>query len=76
MVAYEPGKPFLWFPEEMANVRHEAHKDPLKKQLGDVARLKGNSFYGKMIEDLGCLKSTKFTGKERAADNALRFSFF
>ena len=76
MVAYEPGKPFSWFPEEKANARREAHKDPLKKQLGDVARLKGNSFYGKMIEDLGRLKSTKFTRKERAVDNALRFPFF
>ena len=47
---YEPGKPFSWFSEEVANVRREADKDLLKKQLGDVAKLKGNSFYGKMIE--------------------------
>ena len=32
-----------------------------KKQLGNVAKLKGNIFYGKMIEDLGRHKSTKFT---------------
>ena len=47
---YEPGKPFSWFSEEVANVRREADKDLLKKQLDDVAKLKGNSFYGKMIE--------------------------
>ena len=41
--------PFSWFPEEVANARREADKDPLKKQLGEVAKLKGNSFYGKMI---------------------------
>ena len=46
---YKPGMPFSWFPEEVANARHEADKDPLKKQLGEVAKLKGNSFYGKMI---------------------------
>ena len=50
---YKPGTPFLWFPEEVANAKREADKDPLKKQLGDVVKLKGNSFYGKMIEDLG-----------------------
>ena len=42
---------FSWFPEEVANARREADKDPLKKQLGDVAKRKGNSLYGKMIED-------------------------
>ena len=60
----------------MANARREAYKDPLKKQLGDVAKLKGNSFYGKMIEDLGRHKSTKFTREERDVDKALRSPFF
>ena len=53
LIEYEPGMPFSWFPEEMANARCEADKDPLKKQHGNVARSKRNSFYGKMIEDLG-----------------------
>ena len=57
LIEYEPGMPFSWFPEEVANARREADKDPLKKQLGDVAKLKGNSFYGKM-------KSTKLTLEE------------
>ena len=43
----------------------KADKDPLK----------GNSFYGKMIEDLGRHKSTKFTLEERVVDKALRFRF-
>ena len=47
----------------MANARREADKDLLKK-LDDVAKLKGNSFYGKKIEDLGRNKSTKFTREE------------
>ena len=68
--------PFSWFPEELANARREVDKDPLKKQLGDVAKLKGNSFYGKMIEDLDRHKSTKFTRKEMVVDKALRSPFF
>ena len=49
LIKYEPGMPFSWFPEEVANARRETDKDPLKKQLCDGAKLKGNSFYGKMI---------------------------
>ena len=76
LVEYEPGKPFSWFPEEVANARHEADKDPLKKQLGDVAKLKGNSFYGNMLEDLDRHKSTKFTRKEMVVGKVLRSPFF
>ena len=75
-VEYEPGKPFSWFPEEVAKVIHETDKDPLKKQVGDVTKLKGNSFYGKMIEHLGRHKSTKFTRKETVVDKALIPPFF
>ena len=51
-------------------------KIPWKKQLGDDAKLKGNSFYEKMIEDLGRHKSTRFTRKEMVVDKALTFPFF
>ena len=68
--------PFSWFPDELANARREVDKDPLKKQLGDVAKLKGNSFYGKIIEDLDRHKSTKFTHKEMVVEKALRSPFF
>ena len=67
---------FSWFPKEVANFKREEDKDPLKKQLGNVAKLKENSFYGKMIEALGRHKSTKFTLKEMVADKALRSLFF
>ena len=69
------GKPFPWFPEE-ANARREADKDPLKKQPSDVTKLKGNSFYEKMIEYLGQYNSTKFTHEERDVDKALDSPFF
>ena len=76
LIKYKPGMPFSWFPEEVANARREADKDPLKKKLGDVAKLKGNSFYGKMIEDLDRHKSTKFTCKEMVVNKGLRSPFF
>ena len=76
LAEYEQGKLFSWFPEEVANTRREADKDPLKNQLGNVAKLKGNSFYGKMIQDLGRQKSAKFTLEERIVDKALRSPFF
>ena len=47
LIEYEPGKPFSWFPEEMANARRETDKDPLKKQLGDVAKSKETVSTGK-----------------------------
>ena len=34
LIDYEPGMPFSWFSEEVANARRGADKDPLKKQLG------------------------------------------
>ena len=51
-------------------------KDTLKKHLCDVVKLKGNSFFGKIIEDLGRHKSTKFTRKEMVVDKALRSPLF
>ena len=51
-ISYTPGTPFKWFPEEVSAARRAADNDKNKKQLGDTAKLKGNSFYGKMIENL------------------------
>ena len=76
LIQYEPGMPFSLFQEEVANARHEVGKDALKKQLGNVAKLKGISFYGKMIEDLGRHKKIRFTLEERVVDNVLRSPFF
>ena len=76
LVEYEPSKPFSLFPEKAANARREADTDTLKKQLGNVAKLEGNSFYGKMKEDLDRHKATKFALEERVVDKALRSPFF
>ena len=60
----------------MANASRESDKDPLKKQLSVVAKLKENRFYGKIIEDLGRHKSTKFTPQEIVVNKTLRSSSF
>ena len=59
LIEYEPGMSFSCFPEEAANARCEADKDPLKKQLDDVTKLKENSFYGKNDRRLGSPEKDK-----------------
>ena len=75
-ISYISGRPFKWFPEEVSSARREADNDKNKKQLGDTAKLKGNSFYGKMIENLEKHISTKFTKDEKLIDNIFRSPFF
>ncbi|XP_057310306.1 uncharacterized protein LOC130648282 [Hydractinia symbiolongicarpus] len=69
---YERGKPFAWFPEEIADARRQADKDPDKRIAGDTAKLKGNSFYVKMIEDQARHANTTFTRDEKKVDAAMR----
>ncbi|XP_057290810.1 uncharacterized protein LOC130613491 [Hydractinia symbiolongicarpus] len=71
-IKYKRGKPFAWFPEEIADARRQADKDPDKRIAGDTAKLKGNSFYGKMIEDLARHANTIFTRDEKKVDAAMR----
>ena len=75
-ISYTSGRPFKWFPEEVSSARREADNDKNKKQLGDTAKLKGNSFYGKMIENLEKHISTKFTKDEKLIDEIFRSPFF
>ena len=75
-ISYISGRPFKWFPEEVSSARREADNDKNKKQLGDTAKLKGNSFYGKMIENLEKHISTKFTTDEKLIDKIFRSPFF
>ena len=58
---YEPSWPFSWFPEEVSKARHDGDNNPSLKQLGDTFKLKGNFFYGKMVEDLMKHLKTTFT---------------
>ena len=72
---YKRGKPFAWFPEEVADARRQADKDPDKRIVGDTAKLKPNSFYGKMIEDVARHADTTLTSDQRKVDAAMRSPF-
>ena len=74
-ISYTSGTPFAWFPEEVSSARRAANQDKNKKQLGDTAKLKGNSFYGKMIENLEKHMKTKFTTNEKLIDEIFRSPF-
>ena len=75
-ISYTSGRPFKWFPEEVSSARRAADQDKNKRHLGDTAKLKGNSFYGKMIENLEKHMNTKFTTNEKLIDNIFRSPFF
>ena len=75
-ISYTSSRPFAWFPEEVSSARRAADNDKNKRQLGDTAKLKGNSFYGKMIEDLKKHMNTKFTTDEKLIDKIFRSPFF
>ena len=75
-ISYTPGRPFKWFPEEVSGARRAADQEKNKRQLGDTAKLKGNSFYGKMIENLEKHMNTKFTTDEKLIDEIFRSPFF
>ena len=75
-IAYASSRPFAWFPEEVSSARRDADNDKNKKQLGDTAKLKGNSFYEKMIENLEKHMNTKFTKDEKLIDKIFRSPFF
>ena len=49
---YNPGLPFSWFHEMVAQKRREADENPKLSQVGETYKLLANSAYGKMIENL------------------------
>ena len=75
-ISFTSSRPFAWFPEEVSSARRDTDNDKNKKQLGDTAKLKGNSFYGKMIENLEKHITTKFTTDEKLIDKIFRSPFF
>ena len=75
-ISYTSSRPFAWFPEEVSSARRDADQDKNKRQLGDTAKLKGNSFYGKMIENLEKHMNTKFTKDEKLIDEIFRSPYF
>ena len=75
-VEYTSGRPFRLFPEKVSGAGRGGDNDPALKQLGDTFKSKGNSFYGKMIEDLARHVKTSFTCREELVDKAFRSPFF
>ena len=73
---YEPGRPFSWFPEKISKARRDRDNYSSLKQLGDTFKLKGNSFYGKMTEDLMKHLKTTFTINKELVDKSFRWPFF
>ena len=69
-------RPFEWFPEEVSNARRDGDSNPALKQLGDTFKLKGNSFYGKMIKDLEKHTKTNYTNDEKMLTKTFRSPFF
>ena len=69
-------KPFSWFPEKVANARRKMDNYPLKIQLSDDAKLKKNSLYGILIEDLCRQNSTKITRDQWVVGKVIRSPFF
>ena len=73
---YKLGRPFWWFPEEVSQVRHNSDNNTALKQLGDTFKLKGNSFYMKMIEDLVKQERMTFTTNEDLVNQFFRSPLF
>ena len=72
---YEPSRAFNWFPKEASKALN-GDNDPSLKELGDTHKLKGNSFYGKIIGDLMKHLQMTFTTNEELVDESFRLSFF
>ena len=64
-VQYEPKAVFEWFGEHVTNMRREADKDSSSNLTADSAKLKGNSAYGKFLEDVEKHLNTKFISKKK-----------
>ena len=65
---YESGMPSEWFPEEVSQARRNGNSNLALRKLGDTFKFKGNSFDGKMIEDLMKHLKTTFTTNEELVD--------
>ena len=75
-ISYTSEKPFAWFPDEVAEARRNGDVDPSKQILSDTAKLKGNTPYGKLIENLLNRITTTFTTNTDRVDMALRSPHF
>ena len=73
---YKPRKPFRWFSKEVSQAKHDGDDSPTLRQLRDTFKLKGNSFYEKVIKNLMKHERTTFTTNEDLFDQFFRSPFF
>ena len=73
---YNPGRPFSWFPEVVAQKRREADENPKLSQVGETYKLLANSAYGKMIENLERQDRVELTMDVRRVQKLVLDPFF
>ena len=73
---YNPGQPFSWFPEMVAQERREADENPNLSQVGETYKLLANSAYGKMIENLERQDPVELTADVRRVQKLVLDPFF
>ena len=73
---YNPGRPFSWFPEMVAQKRREADENPKLSQVGETYKLLANSAYGKMIENLERQDRVELTADVRHVQKLVLDPFF
>ena len=73
---YNPGLPFSWFREMVAQKRREADENPKLSQVGETYKLLANSAYGKMIENLERRDRVELTADVKRVQKLVLDPFF
>ena len=73
---YNPGRPFSWLPEMVAQKRREADEKPKISQVGETYKLLANSAYGKMIENRERQDRVELTADVRRVQKLVLDPFF
>ena len=66
VLAYEAGRPFQDFANNITKERIEADKDKSKVAQGETAKLKGNTGYGKSLTNVERHQDVVYCNKQRA----------
>eukprot|EP00662_Eupelagonemidae_sp_cell21_P036402 gene36402-15539_t len=75
-IHYEPARCFEWFAQDVSDARREGDQNADSQILADSAKLKGNSAYGKLIENLVRQTNTLFTDDANEIDRKKRSALF
>jgi hypothetical protein len=66
VLAYERGQPFKEFADNITLERMEADRDKQKVALGETAKLKGNTGYGKSLTNVEQHQEVLYCSRQRA----------